>query len=479
MDGVYSKSAVSRPQLEDSAFRIPSPRELAQRLQVTSADFDDDLNGMDDESFVDLAVAGRGHLSNTPPSNRQPHPCKSSSDNSPLPRLAIAGIDWLEWCAYGSWDRRRFDELCERLDQAKEAAQAAGGETVIDIDGEPVAVKSAGLRRGLYCKYGLTWQGIEIGIVNRVDECEHSHNIHVVAGSMACMQAGVGVYSRVCRFLERLGFGQSKTVLSRIDLAADLVGVTVKLFTDAFVTESVIRRAKDWEFFGKGRYRNTTGFSIGKSAVKLRVYDKLLEGSKSGDIQKFAVLVEKRWNGDAKPAGGATRVEFQFKRDVLRAMGLSEVPVVLGRLGELARWATEDWCRFTDGVSNRNHCERVPSSALWQTVQAAFAESFRGGDEKPIVWRKPLRALPEKLLQQAGGCLSSALAVLGSIPEAVEDAAAAVVASLAEHLQGNVDAVRIKRAILETRAAVPVLVGGVGSVQGPYDDFAAFSGNTQ
>ena len=417
-----------------------------------------------------VATDAAGPLSNTPLTNRQ------ESAPSPLARRAVAGLDWLEWCCYGSWDSHMFERLREGLDAAQRSAQVASEETVIDLGGEAVAVRSSGVRRGLYCKWAFTWEGIEFAVMDRKDQSEHVFNVHVIAHSLPCMEAGQGVYSRVCRFLESLGFTQSRTVVSRVDLACDLVGVSPAVFAAAFTAGAVVRRARHSALFFDGL--RSTGLTIGKSTVMLRVYDKLLESRQSGDEAKFAVLVEKRWGGESQPEGGATRVEFQLKREALRAMSFDDVPNLLGNLHEVCRWLTEDWVRFTDGVSSRTHTERCESSALWSQVQAALQAAFRHGHEVPIIWRRRLRVIPGKLVRQAAGCLSSAFALLGTLPETVEELGEAVVSVLAD-LAGNMlaDAVA-KRGLFETRGGLEVLVGAACGVQGPYSEFLDFSGNS-
>ena len=386
--------------------------------------------------------AGHRVLGNTPPSNRHGREFGQSA------RAARAGLDWLEWCSYGSWNLAGFRELRAVLDRAQAAAQAAGGETVITIGEESVAVQSAGVRRGLYCRWALIWQGVEIAIVDRALKSDDRFSVHVIARSLICMDVGQGVYARVCRFLETLGYTQAKTVVSRVDLACDLVGVEAGRFVEAFEAGAVVRRARHWATYGEGL--GSSGVTFGKSAVMLRIYDKLLEMRKGGDVAKFEVLVENRWNGDQRPEGGATRVEFQLKRDVLRAMGFDDVPKLLGNLREVCRWCTEDWCRFTDGVSDRTHTDRCESSDLWKQVQAALFEAFRSGDQRPITWRRPLRAIPRKLMEQAAGVVSSSLALLDMVPETVQEVGQAVSALFVGFSAVILQGARTKRALLET-----------------------------
>jgi hypothetical protein len=402
-----------------------------------------------------VAAGARGHLTNRPPTN---------SKGSPI-RSAVGGLDWLEWCSYGEWRERTFRELCERLDQAKKVAQASGGETVIELAGEPVIVKSSGVRRGLYCTWCLVVAGVEIGLVNEWRYMPRSFNVHVIARSEACMVMGMAVHVFVAKFLERLGYLQKRSVISRADLSVDLLGVTVEPFVSALTSGAVVRRARKSAVYFEGL--RSTGFSVGGSAVMLRVYDKALEMRSSGDVSKASAMLERRWCGESNP-DAATRVEFQLKRDALAAMDFHDVPKFLGNLREVARWLTEDWIRFTDGVKDRTHSSLVGPSALWVVVQRALFEAFRYGDDVPITWRHPLRALPEKLLRQAAGCVSSALAFLGSIPEAVDDVGRRMVSAMSDLFVGMVSETRRKRLLVEARG--PIAAVAV-EWEPPGDDF--------
>ena len=444
----HSRSAVNAGQCKDS---LPSVNEILQRAESLPSALLDDLCGSESSQVVDLFVggSGQGPLSNTPLTNRQRGNASS----------AIAGLDWLEWCSYGEWDRERWGEVRQVLEKAKERAKVGDGEAVVEIAGEVVAVQSAGARRGLYCSWVIVWAGIEIGVMDRAEESPTAFSVHVVARSLACMELGAGVFSHVHRFLARLGYAERRTVASRVDLACDLVGVTVVPFQEAFMSGGVVRRARHSALYFDGL--RGSGVTIGKSSVMLRVYDKLLEAYKSGDAVKFACLLEKRWQGVERPEGGATRVEFQLKRDVLRAMGMDDVPKLLGNLREVSRWLTEDWCRFTDGVDCRKHTERVPSSSLWQQVQAALFHAFRCGEELPITWRRRLMGDPRRLVLQAAGCLSSALALTGKVAEAAEDASGAVLSLLESQLPWLGAWVREKRELLEAHSPIELLAAAV------------------
>lgn len=470
--------------VSEQPFRIPSPDDLAKNAEGASSALLADLIGMDEQEFrvdLDAGGAGRGHLNNMAPTTLHPAlPSRASVTNL---RSAVAGIDWLEWCSYGKWVAGAFDDLRARLNEGKAQAQDAGSEAVIEFDGEPVSILKAGARRGVYCTWMLKFRGVEIGIVDckrpHVED-EHGFRVHVVATSLPCMQMGVAVFSQVMRFLVHLGFRDSRNVPSRVDLASDLLGTTTKPFVDALVQGRVVRRARKGGVYFEGKWEDSTGLVLGGKCIMLRVYDKGIETSNGGDDQKAAVLVEKRWKCDVWEARelGATRVEFQLRRDILRLMGWNEVTTLLGNLTAVSEWCCEKWCRFTGGPVDRGHTERAASSNLWKVVLDSYRAAFGAGPQEPVELRKPLRVIPAKLLAQAAGCMSSALAVVGMIPDAVEDAVAAVQVQLTHFMQRIVDETVRKRGLLETRASIPILVGGNGGQTAPYAEFAEFSGET-
>jgi hypothetical protein len=413
MAGCHSKRAVSRPQ---SQISIPSCDDLVATPAGLSTALLDDLGASDRFEVQGVlaggdfgtagglrsmskppAMEGRGPLSNTPPTNRQLVPGASS---------AIGGLDWLEWCSYGSWEPVWWMELTRVLEAAKVQAQAAGSDVVVEVGGEPVRVLSSGVRRGMYCRWCFEWQGIEIAIADRMGESAHGFSVHLIARSTACMDLGVSVYARVCHLLEQLGYRQSRSIVSRIDLAVDLVGVPVSVFADAFSAGAVVCRARKRALYFDGvRY---SGVTFGKAEVMLRCYDKRLEMSQSGDEVKWQVLMARRWNGERLP-DAATRVEFQLKREALRAMSFDDVAKLLGNLKSVVEWLMNDWCRFTDGVADRSHTDRCESSALWRGIRDVLVVAFRSGEELPLSWRRKLEGDPSRLFKQAVGCLSSGL----------------------------------------------------------------------
>ncbi len=457
-------------------FTIPDCDSLVEAYPDASFGLLDDL-GTHDRSEVPvylgglgvLGARGGGDVGATPRALDQEGPLS----NTPLTTRQVAeashaagGLDWLEWCSYGRWDAKRFIDLRALLDSAKEEAQKIGRDVVIELCGEPVRVLSSGVRRGMYCRWCIEWQGIEVALVDRMEESPQAFSVHLIARSLACMDLGVGVYSRVCRFLERLGYRQSRTIVSRVDLAVDLCGVEVSQFVAAFIGGFVVRRARHFVVYGDANA--VTGLTIGKSEVMLRVYDKFFEAMKSGDALKREVLIERRWNGNRNPQS-ATRVEFQLKRDALRVLKFQEVSKLLGNLKGVVRWLTDDWCRFTDGVSSRSHTERCPSSALWCGVRDVLIEAFRSGEERPMEWRRKMQGDPSRLLKQAKGCLSSAFALLGRVPGDLQDAAQILCDVMMPGLLDLYTGTHRKRALLETKAAVDrqaSLDQGIGRVFG-------------
>ena len=99
----------------------------------------------------------------------------------------------MEVLVHGEWRPDRFERLTKALDVAKqEAAGAAYGTegTLARIAGEEIMVWPSGVRRGLYCSWCFTWQGMDFAVTNRCKSDGRSFGIHVTIGSLACMELG-------------------------------------------------------------------------------------------------------------------------------------------------------------------------------------------------------------------------------------------------------------------------------------------------
>jgi hypothetical protein len=108
-----------------------------------------------------------------------------------------------------------------------------------------------------------------------------------------------------------------------------------------------------------------------------------------------------------------TRVEFRYKRECLKELGVEEPYAMLDQLAGMWAYSTMQWLRHTVPTSDTNR-GRWQLSAFWQVIQAAgFC-----GEPVPLVRAKNRQHDLLLICQMLSGCSTTAAAYLaGHLPE--------------------------------------------------------------
>lgn len=308
---------------------------------------------------------------------------------TPCQKPTTGGEDWLSvnfWVAFES-----FDELKNKLDTAQAAARGRsspnpqfGSPTdrdVIQVGDRRLIVQPRGGRLGAGERaLAMSWklrsgQGIELAIANIEDATGSTPNVNAQATSMTMMWLGFrAVWAEMQSLIEALGGNVHRHSVSRVDAAVDLAGVAINEFYEPFADGHLVTRAKFREAYKEARFvsehfsgSQPTGFGIGKSPLRLVIYDKLLEVSRN--VDKLALLKANRWGGLPDVA---TRVELQLRRAKLKQFGVETVDDWLHKRSAIIDKLTADWLRFTDGPVDRKHARRTPTLPLWERTREAF-----------------------------------------------------------------------------------------------------------
>jgi hypothetical protein len=157
-----------------------------------------------------------------------------------------------------------------------------------------------------------------------------------------------------------------------------------------------------------GRRCGTLDFSKG-APHSCCIYDKTKEITVSRKDWMHEVWKSNGWDGESR----VTRVEFRYKRECLREMGVEEAYAFLDQLPGLWAYSTKQWLRHTipNGDPNR---ARWPLSSLWQLVQQA--SFFCNGT--PAVRERRRAGDLTLLCQMIAGCSTTAAAYLAEqIPD--------------------------------------------------------------
>ena len=126
---------------------------------------------------------------------------------------------------------------------------------------------------------------------------------------------------------------------SRVDLCID------------FITNEPLEGINDNAWVSRAhlinRYsnkRNFSGWVIGSGgAMSARLYDKTLEIKKSKKFYLPDIWKSEGWDEQQT----VWRLEFQFRREVLKQLNILSVPDLLSNLKNLWEYATHDWIRLT------------------------------------------------------------------------------------------------------------------------------------
>jgi hypothetical protein len=151
-----------------------------------------------------------------------------------------------------------------------------------------------------------------------------------------------------------------------------------------------------------GYGRQLSGFTFGKGDLLARVYNKSLEIAISGHAWP-----EMLWEG-ADVEQPVWRVEFQFRRPVLAAMGLNSLAAVLGHRQGLWDYGTR-WLTLRTRISDTNRA-RWPVASEWLRLASASI----GGSAAPLIRERVRRAELQRLTQGLVGYASSVEAMDGA-----------------------------------------------------------------
>lgn len=190
---------------------------------------------------------------------------------------------------------------------------------------------------------------------------------------------------------------------SRVDLCID------------FITTEPLEGINDYAWVSRAhlinRYsnkRNFSGWVIGSGgAMSARLYDKTLEIQKSKKDYLRDIWRSEGW--DEKQT--VWRLEFQFRREVLKQLNVLSVHDLLANLKNLWEYATHEWLRLTIPNTNDETQTRWPNHPLWDILSDAPWES-----DNPIKLKRTHLTRPpsrESLFVNGLGGITSFMALEG------------------------------------------------------------------
>lgn len=336
------------------------------------------------------------------PSNTAPANCISPPTPPSPPalfKLLRYGIDSL-YLSYPGTLSHEWEQDLERLKGLAQSDEPFERSTAqVSLGGHLFEVKDKG--KGRY-PYVL------------VDNCFHLQVSRATAKSLplAYVQLSselptamsVSDAEQALRFIvNTLGRVDGEAQMSRVDLFIDFVSdVSMESWhRDAWVT-----RAQDIDTYS--RQRAFTGWSIGLGGdIGARLYDKTLELKKSRKDYLKPLWSVAGW----VPGQSVWRLEFQFRREALKELGVTTLPSLLTHLFGLWRYATGSWLRLTVPNPDDATQTRWPNHPLWDRLAVV---SWGAADGIPLGrLRKARLPSDESLFVNGLGGLTSFMASQG------------------------------------------------------------------
>lgn len=361
------------------------------------------------------------------------------------------GIDTLEvsLCVHFPEDvwqglEREWDEAKQRAADLVEAGadekQSRWGWA--SPEGDVLGVGSKGIKGGFRAKWVLHWAGMTFLVSGRRSFKEGKPNLRVIIPSTPLMQRGSRrAWDDAHGVLKGMGGEVIDSVVSRVDVCVDLVGVGVGKFFAHFKRRAFISDAKRWELYGEGRnFAKPESIYVGKQ-TRCRIYDKEKETRR--DLGKREIMAQRRWGRMLDEGEDATRVEFQIRREQLQEKhGIRTVEQLYEKLPTLCEWCTGKFLRLcADGVTNNNH-QRAQTAALWQRVADAF-EAWAGTPLES--WVQPVkrfRAQGAHLVAMIRGVVSTHMARFGTEADQAMGYSWGILREIVDEIQEAADAKR-------------------------------------
>lgn len=297
-------------------------------------------------------AAGTG----APRSNTAPANCKIPAPNTHILR---SGIDSL----YVSYPGKLPPSTAANLDQLKEQAKSPDPEVRASafkvINDHQFEVRDRGKGRFPYVLVD-NWFHIQVA----GEAAAQLPLAYVQMSSELLTCAGwEPALDDLTATVSKIGRSDRAPTISRVDLCVDF---TTETDIAAQPLDAWVARARQLGcYYGDNRL---TGYSFGLGGdVAARFYDKTEEIRKSRKHYFEHLWLDQGWDGEAT----VWRLEFQFKRPVLKELGIETQGELRAKLAALWRYGTESWLRLTVPNPSDETRSRWPNHPFWDDLAGA------------------------------------------------------------------------------------------------------------
>jgi len=195
--------------------------------------------------------------------------------------------------------------------------------------------------------------------------------------------------------------------VSRVDLTVDHACPCPDLdIRGREITGTVVRR-DDYASGSHARGHHLTGYTFGGGSMVGRIYDKSKEAKQKSKEWFHPMWKANGWDGEAP----VTRTEFEFKRGMLKQFGIKGMYDLSACVGDLWRFATQEWLVLRRRIDTDSNYRRWPVSELWKSVQQAGASL---GEAQGVTRLRQVKPKVHRLLRSIRGNMASVVAAAGS-----------------------------------------------------------------
>ncbi len=320
--------------------------------------------GVGRESLQDPLPTARFALNaGAPPSNTAP---VNSNTSSSATRLLRSGVDSLYVSYPGSLPPQKAEALESLKVQAKSLIPLERSSAIIEINDHRFEVRDRGKGRFPYVLVD-NWYHIQVSS----DKSAQMPLAYVQLRSELLTAHGwCSPLDDLTNVVNKLGGGAGDPGISRVDLCVDF---TTEVDMGAIPLDAWVARPKDsGSYFSTGRF---TGHAFGLGGdLSARLYDKTVEIRKSRKDFLIPLWQACGWDGQTT----VWRLEFQFRRPVLRELGVESADTLAYNTSALWRYATQEWLRLTQPNDNDATRSRWPNHPLWTDLGNATWDSGDG-----------------------------------------------------------------------------------------------------
>lgn len=288
-----------------------------------------------------------------------------------------SGLDYLEFWAFGEFERT---DALEQIQAAQEGAKAANASNrYCRVDGLELEVLAFGggpggvYRRELQFNVG----GVYFGICKPNSDSKRPDMKVEIKGDQLLQLGEKAAFEFVHRVFAKLGFRYERSQVKRIDIRSDFESFTPTEVFELFREEHHVKRAAKLNFWtDELKPKIVRTINVGcrrKGGTMCRIYDKLAEikGNEKKEALVYGIICE------GEEPEQLTRVEFELRREALRDKYLCQsVEDVLNSLQRIVIGLTADWLRLEASPVDRNNTQRRKSKLhpIWEEIQEAFVD---------------------------------------------------------------------------------------------------------